>query len=233
MKSSLAGFTLIELLLVIAIIAIVAAIALPGLLGARKGSNEQAAIGSLSAIRAGQQIFNTRGIVDVDQDGTGEYGFLQELCGVVVPRGRIDPLGHGEILPEQLGRTTNGVVRKSGYCFHLFLPSNDAAGGDAIPESDGAAAATVGDANAQEARWICYAWPISRGNSGDRAFAVNQTNAIYETNNNGAGQLYDGLNGGPQTGNEALEPGTTDMDGPFPSGGGPSGDGGIWVPAAG
>jgi len=232
MSSSRAGFTLLELMLVISIIAIVAAIALPGLMGARKASNEQAAIGSLSAIRAGEQIFKTRGVVDLDADGDGEYGFLQEVCGRVAPRGSAQPVAPGEILTLLLGQTAGGVSRKSGYCFHLFLPSEDAAGGNAIPESDGPAPADPADANAQEVRWICYAWPLSRGNSGDRAFAVSQTNVIYETNNNGANQLYDGLNGGPQTGDEALVPGTTNIDGGFPRGV-PAGDGGIWVATAG
>ena len=54
------GFTLIELMIVVAIIAIVLAIAIPSLRGARKSSNEAAAIGNLKAIAGVMEQFRTR-----------------------------------------------------------------------------------------------------------------------------------------------------------------------------
>ena len=81
------GFTLIELMIVIAIIAVVALIAIPNLLSSRLVANETATVGTLRSIASSQAEFQARQIVAQDNDGLGEYGFLQELAGTVIPRG--------------------------------------------------------------------------------------------------------------------------------------------------
>lgn len=62
-----------------AIISIVAAIAIPNLIEARKHGNEAAAIGGLKTISNAQTLFREG---DGDQDGTLDYGSLDQLSQV-------------------------------------------------------------------------------------------------------------------------------------------------------
>jgi prepilin-type N-terminal cleavage/methylation domain-containing protein len=233
-KSS--GFTLIELMIVVAIIAIIAAIALPGLLGSRKAANEQAAVGSLKAVANAQQTFQTKRYVDQDLDGTGEYGFLQELTGVagnVRNDGGTEAGGPiiGEILAQALGTLdVNGIASKGGYLFHMYLPTDDTvAGGDAVAEPQVLPAGVAANSDAQEARWCCYAWPVNRGNTGDRAFVINHQGNVYETDNKV--QLYSSAAVAP-TANAAFVPGTLNVNGALAAGAAGV-DGGIWVGSGG
>jgi prepilin-type N-terminal cleavage/methylation domain-containing protein len=98
------GFTLIELMIVVAIIAIIAAIAIPNLLRARLASNESSAIGALRTLSSAQSTFQSSSGLDVDTDGTGEFGGLALLSNAVPPY--ID-----EVL---------GGGQKSGYNFQII-----------------------------------------------------------------------------------------------------------------
>ncbi len=230
MKKS-SGFTLIELMIVVAIIAIIAAIALPGLLGSRKAANEQAAIGSLKAIANGEQTFQTKRYVDMDLDGTGEYGWLQEVTGVAAADrdGGAQPIV-GEILPQALGTLDlNGCATKGGYTFHMFLPSDDTGIAGAIGETQAVPAGNAADSDAQESRWCCYAWPVNRGNTGDRAFVINQQGQVYETDNET--QQYTSNTAMPAA-DAAFVAGVTNINGALAAGGAGQ-DGGTWVAAGG
>jgi prepilin-type N-terminal cleavage/methylation domain-containing protein len=104
------GFTLIELMIVVAIIAIIAAIAIPNLLRARLASNESAAIGALRTLSSAQSTFQSSSALDVDTDGTGEFGTMVLLSNATPPY--VD-----EVL---------GGGQKSGYNFTITLtgPAN-------------------------------------------------------------------------------------------------------------
>ena len=201
------GFTLIELMIVIAIIAIIAAIAIPGLLRSQMNANETSAVGTLRTMVASQAQFRGATVVDQDDDGTGEYGYLQELSGnpvVLVRTGLSAPsvIRPGEFITQVLGRVdAGGNGTKSGYHFYKYLP--DAAGTGTIGEINGgnpsfAVPADAAGINAQESRFICYAWPSAYGSSGKRCFVVNQQGEVYQAkNDDGAGGgLYDGPIGG-------------------------------------
>lgn len=202
----------------------------------RKLANEQAVIGTLKAIANGQQTFQTRRYVDQDWDGTGEYGFLQEITGVA-RNVRIDSGGRGgggpgigEILPRALGvLDANGIATKSGYMFHMFLPSGDLAGVDAIAETPVLPAGDDHNADDQETRWCCYAWPAKLGVTGERAFVINQQGMVYETDNRT--QRYSGAATTP-TANAAFRPGTPNIDGPLAAGAARI-DGGVWKASGG
>src|SRR5947199_5316715 len=80
------GFTLIELMIVVAIIAIIAAIAIPNLLSARLNANETSSIATLRNVSSCQAQFQASAKVDVDNDGTGEFGMFRELSSAVACR---------------------------------------------------------------------------------------------------------------------------------------------------
>jgi len=188
------GFTLIELMIVVAIIAIVASIAIPNLLSARLNANESAAIATLRNVIAAQSQIHAQVAIDVDQDGIGEYGYFAEMAGSVVLR---NP-GAGAVnltppvLSGALGIVAGGYVNKSGYFFCMNIADGTANGGAGIPEAaaggDGGAAQGTwagqqdGQDNAENF-WNCYAWPVSQGNSGNRAFMCNQSGDVLQTSN--------------------------------------------------
>jgi prepilin-type N-terminal cleavage/methylation domain-containing protein len=221
-KMSRKGFTLIELMIVIAIIAIIAAIAIPSLLRSQMSSNETAAIGTLRTLVASQAQFKGASAVDQDNDGTGEYGYFQELTGTAATRitGTQVPYNvrAGEYITQVLGNVAvNGAAAKSGYHFYIYLPDN-AAGtvGESVPLPAGNAAF----ANDQETRFMCYAWPVTFNSSGKRCFVVNQQGEVYQARNDNAGvPFYNGQNQGPNADAAILStwPNSTDITGPFPA----------------
>ncbi len=239
------GFTLIELMIVVAIIAIIAAIAIPSLLRSRMTSNETATVGSLRTMVASEAQFQGAMVVDQDLDGTGEYGYLQELAGAMganVPRvvagqaqSNVRP---GEFITQVLGVVAaNGTASKSGYMYYMYLPN---AGGTTSPEVPGLWAGIAGDANSQETRFMCYAWPNTYDQSGKRCFVVNQQGEVFAARNVTAGgvPLYSGAVG-------ALAPAAMDSTAPVANqndisapfadstAGTPGVDGQLWVPAGG
>ena len=129
----------------------------------------------------------------------------------------------------------NGISTKAGYMYLIFLPTDGV--GPAASEGDVDLTVTVAaDADEQEIRWCCYAWPSSRLDTGNRAFVVNQTGTVYQTSNDADTQLYSGTTTMPDP--EAAfiavagNPPITNLGGRFPRlGQAETGaDAGNWVP---
>ncbi|MBK8976510.1 MAG: prepilin-type N-terminal cleavage/methylation domain-containing protein [Planctomycetes bacterium] len=181
------GFTLIELMIVVAIIAIIASIAIPNLLSARLNANESAAIATLKNISSSQSQCQASGVIDDNNNGAGEFGFFAELSGATEIRAngalsaseRISP----PVLSAAFGNVQNSVVTRSGYIFQMYLPGVGAGNEFTAEQATGGAAGGDIDPAQAEVMWCCYAWPSSFGNSGKRAFFVNQSGDVIACRN--------------------------------------------------
>ena len=221
------GFTLIELMIVVAIIAIIAAIAIPNLLSARLNANETAAVATLRNISSAQAQFQATSKADMDRDGTGGFGSFRELSGDSAVRAG-HPQAAGLLNPPVLSgafRTpnANGEVSRSGYFFQIWLPDGNGYG--VCP--DGGAPFTTVNADIVETTWVCYAWPVNYGNSGNRTFMVNQTGDVVTTESN----LYTGtglMTGGTMPPHSAFINGANNSITGLTAVGTDGGDGNVW-----
>jgi len=179
-------------MIVVAIIAIIASIAIPNLLSARLNTNESAAIATLRNVISAQSQVHSQVAIDVDMDGIGEYGYFAEMAGTVTIRcDAASPavLLSPAVLSSSLGIVDgNGYVNKSGYYFLMYIPDSACLPYPEQPNGgDGGAAqgwaAVPGGCDPSEDFWACYAWPISRGNSGNRAFMSNHRGDVLQTSN--------------------------------------------------
>lgn len=180
-RSRRSGFTLLELMVVITIIAIIASFTLPSVFSSRANANEKAVIGTLRTLISGQAALRSSGKIDLNRNGVGEYGYLAELSGSMSLRGGYPPLDP-PLLSAAFRNVAAGTVVRSGYVFRMFLPDSDGIG---IPEADdgGEQASSPPDAVMSETFWTCYAWPVTFGVSGRRAFFANQQGEILAAAN--------------------------------------------------
>ncbi len=173
----------------VALLGTAAAIAVPNFISANLNANESAAIATLKNISSGQSQCQASGVIDVNGNGSGEYGFFAELAGAVTVRGgsaRITPA----VLSKTFGELNGSRIHRSGYVFQMFLP--DAMGKAVAEDPDGGDVRDDNGVDAPQAEtlWCCYAWPRSSGQSGRRAFFVNQCGDVLATN--GAARSYEG-----------------------------------------
>ncbi|MEW6358122.1 MAG: DUF2950 family protein [Planctomycetota bacterium] len=173
----------------------------------RLAANESATVGSLKTVATQQAIFKQQREVDQDMDGTGEYGFLGEMCGELAPRKQgvncpVSPV----YLSAQFctgGSTGPGYSEKSGYFYRIYLagqgdfPVDDRAASSS-PIAPGPTLNPITDQAAidsQEQHFLLYAWPVKYGKTGKRAFVVNEAGDVYATDM--SERVYSGPNCGP------------------------------------
>ncbi len=194
-------------------------------------TNDDSAIGTLRSLATSQDQFMRQGLVDQDGDGHGEYGWFAELSGSRETRGTPGKPGSRQdgapFVALVLGRLdASGRALKSGYHFWMYLPTKPGPARPEPPDSPGALAPA--DADAQEVRWACYAWPVERGNTGARAFFVNQEGRVHATRMETT--RYSGDSGPrPEAAFEAGAPGAPNLDAPIGAPPRRAGDGNAWV----
>jgi hypothetical protein len=237
-------------MIVVAIIAIVSAIALPRLLGARAAANENATIATLRALAAAQQQVHSAVAVDTDADGSGEYCYIGELAGTapvrelnqatflpVIGVTRLTPkhlpTPFGQVLPDAAGE---GCVERQGYLYKIFLPDGNldvSLPTGAYPElgtggTDPARLAAWGGGNC-EVMWCGYAWPVTPGRTGTRAFFINHEGDVIAHDNKN--RAYEGLARTPRFDAALSNARAADMAQPLGLAtlGNTSNDGNLWV----
>jgi len=168
------------------VVSVAAAIAVPNLRSARLNANESAAIATLKNISSGQSQCQASGIIDVNGNGSGEYGYFAELAASVALRGKTARMAPA-VLSNAFGTVQRSRVHRSGYVFQMFLPDAQERG---VAESASGGAPPGVDADNAEVFWCCYAWPQHQGRSGKRTFFINHCGDVLATN--GAVRAYDG-----------------------------------------
>jgi len=130
-------------------------------------ANELSAIATLRNVVSAQAQFQACGVVDCNQNGSGEYGTFAEMAAGAVLRGQKNKM-NPPVLSLAFREPRNGRVTRSGYHYRIYLP--DAKGG-AVNEKDDS---TRIDAKLAEVAWCAYAWPVKAGETGKHAFFINQ-----------------------------------------------------------
>jgi len=161
------------------------------MIAAKALADEPAAIDALHALATCQARILSAGSIDVDGDGAGEFGTVQEMTGACGVRQSPDGSKRGAPLsPPSLPAAwatidAAGVVTKGGYAFILYLPDDSAGGGWVHETGNGESASVTGSigTDAAEARWCAYAWPVQRGSTGSRCFFVNETGTVLQSAN--------------------------------------------------
>lgn len=215
------GFTLIELMTVVAIVALLATLAIPNLMGAKLSTNESAAIATLRTLSTVQVNCANRGIVDIDNDGCGEFGFFRELAGEIPPRNTPGLPLVPPLLAASFRQVNAGIVTRQGYSFVVYLPDSQGVGlHEAANNYAGVAP------NMAEQFWCVYAWPTSADISGHRVMFTNQRGDILWSNN--SVQDYSGTGSMPPA-DACFSPGAAGkITGMVVVDGSPAQDGGIW-----
>jgi len=144
------GFTLIELLIVVAIISIIAAIAVPGLMRARMGGHETSAMLSLKAVNAAEIGYTA---------SCGNGGFAILFATLAAPSPTV-----GYISADL---ATDPAI-KSGYTITLAAGLGAVAGPN---DCNGTATSTS---------YYASAVPTAYGSTGNRSFATNATNTVFQ-----------------------------------------------------
>lgn len=184
------------------------------LAAARRRSWELSAISTLRTIGSSQAQFQTSGIADIDNDGTGEFGGLQELAGTIEVRTAADGSNEGgtklyptNLMPRFGKLDALATARRRGYRYKVFLPGPH---GKAMHEAPGKNLAE-GEVDPQLAErvWCVYAWPAAEGPNTLRTFFTNERGDITAS----PAGTYGGKARAPEPGAALLDKGIDNITG--------------------
>ena len=158
----------------IAIVAIIASIAIPNLMESKISANEYAAAATLKAAMHSAQIsFQASRLQDANQNGTGEFGFIENLNGEAGCLGA--KAGDLNFL---IGKSFRRIMGHNGYRYEMYLPDGN---GGAHKFEDGHPKTPEG-ITACESNFLVYAWPIKPNETGRRVFALMNDGQIRSPN---------------------------------------------------
>lgn len=145
---------MIELCIVIVVIGILATISVAALLRARMAANESAAIAGLRATASGQFAYSS---------GCGQGGYASTYV-ILGTKPASNSQGY---ISEDLGSSNS--PSRNGYTYALSLGAG------------GAASFNDCNGNPTQSTYYATATPNVPGQTGDRAFAVNQRGSVYQS----------------------------------------------------
>lgn len=122
-----------------------------------------------SQVFPAQIQFQAGTYIDQDGDGIGEYGLLSELAGRRT-------VGGGKTLELLSGPLARGATM-DGYAYAVYLPAGEGRVADDGKKDD--RAANTANADAQEATFVAYAWPV-RAKDGEM-YALLSDGSVYAT----------------------------------------------------
>ena len=137
----------------------------------RARGERYAAISILRGIADAQAELHGRALLDRDGDGVGEYGSFGELSGAVALPATGEPFDP-PLLPRAFQESSEGVLRRAGYRFAIYLPDRDGCG----IRLDSVAIDSPVDPDACEGDWCAYAWPE----------ALDEWNSVFFIDHSGA-----------------------------------------------
>jgi hypothetical protein len=176
----------------LSVMSMVSSVAIPKLMAARLTANEANAIHVLRKISRAQAMLQADTTFDRDRDQKGEYALLEELCRVDLRDPESASSDEAMFSSASFKEFASGVGMRGGYLFRVDLRA-----GAMNVVSDPASAKGIA-ADAAEARFVAYAWPLQAGSTGVRVFAIDSNGIVYATQNNGKEQGYSGRVRPPQ-----------------------------------
>jgi hypothetical protein len=162
--------------------------------------SESAAISTMRRVGEAQAKFKLARDIDSNCDAVGEYGYFAELAGTC-PMRVASGNSHGQCVPmagspsdhlvlpllsRAMGRVRGSCVVKDGYIFQMYLAAPPVGGVVWATREDpfgGKAAPPFPDPITGAQLWCCYAWPLVYGQTGRRAFFMNQRGQVLVSPN--------------------------------------------------
>jgi hypothetical protein len=156
---------------------IVVTIALPRLWKDRCRVNERLALELMAEIADTQATNRFRMRWDSDRNGIGEHQFLVRIerdlaLPTIARRWRTHSPRFAEFL--ETARVIDGSLVYRGYRYRVFLPDSAGRGTTTLDDVDTARS---------ERAWCCYAWPESRGVSGQHVMFTHTVGEVLAASN--------------------------------------------------
>ena len=133
--------------------------------------NQKKALQLIYDLARAEIDFQEKCYVDQDNNGKGEFGLFQELSGFFPSR--TEKIITNPLVSKEIGKSAqqnSGIAKIDGYCFKLYLPSEEGSLNDKIFPIQ----SNSKNAKLQEKHFIIYAWPEEYSTTGISIFCVNE-----------------------------------------------------------